>query len=209
MIADVSKMAAWKRPKLHRHLDTPRRVLLRDFLIFEIKLVLDGLKGVGISLLALPALGLDLLHPGSRMGQRFYGVMRLGERLDRWLSLYGVAEAAEGDPEGLFGVSRAGSPTLLGRMEALVNRAVVGQDDGPTDDPARPQPSAPPEAEPRPDSAATGNTEAAAHRPLGSEQVVRATGKAGALFDRGLAALDRAVDKLDPPAPGAGPGEPG
>jgi hypothetical protein len=192
-----------KRPGLRQHLDTPRRVVLRDFLLFEIKLVLDGLKGVGISLLAFPAILLDLLHPGARAGHRFYGVMRLGERLDRWLSLYGFAEAAEGDPEGLFGVSRAGSPTLLGRLETLVNRAVVGrEDEASTDVAPDPQPPPAPQAEAAPGVDESGSRGPATSRPLGNEKVARATAKAGDLFDRGLVALDRAVDVLDPPQAG-------
>lgn len=186
-----------KRPSLHRHLDTPRRVVLRDFLLFEIKLVLDGLKGLGISLLAFPAILLDLIHPGDRPGHRFYGVMRLGERLDRWLSLYGAAEAAEGDPDGLFGVSRAGSPTLLGRMEALVNRAVVGKEEAPAADASQDQTA--PKAEAGAVSEDSDRGSPAAHGPLGNEKVARAAAKAGDLFDQGLAALDRAVDVLDPP----------
>jgi len=190
----ASSRTGEKRARRHPHLDTPRRVVLRDFLIYEIKLVLDGLKGVAISLLALPALLIDLLHPGSQPGHRFYGVMRLGERLDRWLSLYGAADAAEGDPEGLFGVSRAGSPTLLGRLEAMVNRAVVGEDDAGVGD-STGVPAAP-DAESTSEAGETNG-----RGPLGNEKVVRATEKAGKLFDRGLAALDRAVDALDPPGP--------
>ena len=114
--------------RLRGRLDRSRRVVLRDFLIYEIKLFLDGLKGAAMGLLTIPALVLDLVHPGERPGHRFYRVMRIGERLDNWLSLYGVAEAAEQDPDGMFGVSRAGSPTLLGRLEAVVDSAVVGHD---------------------------------------------------------------------------------
>jgi hypothetical protein len=62
----------------------------------------------------------DLLFPTDRKGQRFYAVMARAERFDRWLSLYGSAEAADLEEDGLFGASKAGSDTLLGRLEALV-----------------------------------------------------------------------------------------
>jgi hypothetical protein len=55
-----------------------------------------------------------------RKGQRFYAVMARAERFDRWLSLYGSAEAADVEADGLFGASKAGADTLLGRLETLV-----------------------------------------------------------------------------------------
>lgn len=182
-------------------LDPNRRVVVRDFLIYEIRLALDGLKGFLIGLLTIPAVLLDLLHPGDRPGHRFYGVMRLGERLDRWLSLYGVADAAEADPEGMFGVSRAGSPTLLGRLEALVHRAVVGHDeDRITDPPA--EPAAPGTGEAG-DAEAAGAAGAEPTRPP-----PRAARVAGDLFDQGLEVLDRAVDVLDKPEKTEPPDQP-
>lgn len=174
---------------LRKRLDRPRRVVLRDFVIFEIKLLLDGVKGVGISFLALAALVLDLARPGKSAGHRFYGVMRLGERLDRWLSLYGAAEAAEQDPEGLFGVSRAGSPTLLGRLEAIVHHAVVGEDEGQTFV----------EEPPSYGSQSDHGADSAIDR--------RAPPHPAGLFDKGLAALDRAVGALDRNLPDEEPDE--
>ncbi len=125
-----------RRRGVLRRLDRPRRIVLRDFLIYELKLFLDGAKGFVISWAAIGAVAVDMILPGDTPGRRFYAVMRIGERLDNWLSLYGVAEAAEEDADGMFGVSRAGSPTLLGRLEALAHRVVVGTE-GDFDDDAR------------------------------------------------------------------------
>lgn len=186
--SDRNRAMDSRRPPDHPHhrgiqrLDRPRRVILRDFIVYEIKLLLDGIKDVGISFLALAAVAFDMVSPGQSPGRRFYAVMRLGERLDRWLSLYGVAEAAERDPEGMFGVSRAGSPTLLGRLEALIHDAMVGEED-----------------ESAEVSAPTGPGE-------GPTEESDGTGAEDDLFSRGIAVLDRAVDVLDrdgptPPAP--------
>ncbi len=157
-----------------KRLDRPRRVVLRDLIVYEIKLLLDGVKGVGISFLALAAVAFDMVRPGNSPGHRFYAVMRLGERLDRWLSLYGVAEAAEGDPEGMFGVSRAGSPTLLGRLEALIHHAVVGEEDEGADEAA--------------EAGGDARRSRAPSPPAGDDDD---------LFSMGIAVLDRAVDALD------------
>ena len=56
-----------------------------------------------------------------RHGERrfFYRVMRVSERFDLWLNLHGAALPAECDEDGLFGVSEAGSNTLLGKLEQI------------------------------------------------------------------------------------------
>ncbi len=97
-----------------------RRVVLRDLLIFHIKLLLDGLKGVGLLWVATGAALVDVVFPGERPGRLFYMVMRLGERADAWLNLYGAAEGASAAEDGLFGRSRAGSRDLLGQLEQAV-----------------------------------------------------------------------------------------
>jgi hypothetical protein len=101
---------------------TTRGVLLRDFLIFQLKLVIDGLKGVFIAQLAIGAVVLDLLSGGGRKRRLFYGVLRVAERFDLWLNLNGSIRRmeAEDDQDGLFGASKAGSDTLLGQIESLV-----------------------------------------------------------------------------------------
>jgi hypothetical protein len=96
------------------------RVVLRDLIIFQIKLLLDGVADVVIAQIAVLAVLVDLLFPAERKGKRFYAVMARAERFDRWLSLYGSVEAADLDDDGLFGASQAGADTLLGRLEALV-----------------------------------------------------------------------------------------
>lgn len=95
-------------------------VVLRDLVIFQIKLVLDGMKDLVLAPLSIAAAALDIFFPGERVGHRFYAVMRVGERFDRWLSLFAAAESAEGSKDGLFGVSRAGANTMLGKLEAMV-----------------------------------------------------------------------------------------
>jgi len=95
-------------------------VLLRDLVIFQVKLVLDGLKDLVLAPVSIAAAVVDVVFPGPRLGHRFYAVMAWGERYDRWLNLFGAAQAADARRDGLFGASRAGSDTMLGRMEELV-----------------------------------------------------------------------------------------
>jgi hypothetical protein len=97
-----------------------RWIVIRDLAIFQVKLALEGLKDIVVSQLSIGAAALDLLFPTARRGARFYSVMRYAERFDNWLSLYSAAEAAGDHEEGLFGASRAGSNSLLGRLEEMV-----------------------------------------------------------------------------------------
>jgi hypothetical protein len=96
-----------------------RWIILRDLLIFQVKLFLDGAKDLVLSPVSLGAAVIDLFIPTDKPGERFYAVMRLGEKFDRWLSLFGAAEKASALDDGLFGASRAGEATFLGRLELL------------------------------------------------------------------------------------------
>jgi hypothetical protein len=114
-----------------------RGVLIRDFLIFQLKLVLDGFKDVFLFQASIVAVVIDLLF-GGRRRRLFYRVMQLGERIDLWLNLHGAIARMEQSQDGLFGGSRAGSNTLLGQLE----QAVRGGDD-PRRGGARPGPRKP------------------------------------------------------------------
>lgn len=95
-----------------------RWVILRDLAIFQIKLFLDGLKDIVLSPAALVAAGLGILFGGKRRGRLFYFVLRVGERFDLWLNLFGASERA--DMDGLFGGSKAGTDSYLGQLEQSV-----------------------------------------------------------------------------------------
>jgi hypothetical protein len=100
-------------------------VLFRDGIIFYIKLLMDGVKGVALfqaGLLAFVADMILMLLTGTRRSRFFYSVLAWGERADLWLNLYGPAQRAGENPDGLFGESRAGDATLLGELEELVRK---------------------------------------------------------------------------------------
>ncbi|MFQ5746985.1 MAG: hypothetical protein ACE5HF_07160 [Gemmatimonadota bacterium] len=107
-----------------------RAVLLRDLVIFELKLSLDGLKDVFLAPLAVLAAVLDLLAEGPRFGHRFYSVVKAGERFDLWLNLYGPAAQAASQDEGLFGT--AGSDRLIDRLEEIARDVTRGEPSGRT-----------------------------------------------------------------------------
>lgn len=62
--------------------------VLHDVLLFQFKLVVDGLKDLCLAQLALGAALIDLVKRDGSPGRRFYGVVRLSERFDGWLDLH-------------------------------------------------------------------------------------------------------------------------
>ncbi len=99
-----------------------RKVTLRDFVIFQVKLALDGLKDLVVIQLSVLAIFVDFLSGRGPRPRYFYSVVRNSERFDAWLNLYGVVQrmgAGESD-DGFFGASEAGTDSLLGEIEELV-----------------------------------------------------------------------------------------
>jgi hypothetical protein len=89
---------------------TSRRVTLGDFLIFQLKLALDGLKDMIVFGLSIGAIVLDFIAGRGQRPRLFYSVVLVSERFDAWLNLHGVAhrlEVSDSD-DGFFGVSEGG-----------------------------------------------------------------------------------------------------
>ena len=92
-----------------------RWVIVRDLLIFQLKLFLDGFVDLALAPVSIAAAAIEIIFGRKKRGRLFYAVMRLGERADLWLNLYGASRRADAD--GLFGGSKAGTKTMLGELE--------------------------------------------------------------------------------------------
>jgi hypothetical protein len=99
-----------------------RRVTLRDFVIFQVKLALDGLKGLLVIQLSVLAIIVDFISGRGERPRWFYSVVRVSERFDKWLNLYGAIERLEAGEsgDGFFGANEAGADSLLGEIEQMV-----------------------------------------------------------------------------------------
>lgn len=62
--------------------------VLRDVLVFQFKLVVDGLKDLCLAQVAVGAAVVDLVRRDGSPGRRFYAVVRLSDRFDGWLDLH-------------------------------------------------------------------------------------------------------------------------
>lgn len=87
--------------------------VFRDVVVFQVKLVVDGLRDLLLSPLSIGAALIDLLIPGDDGGKRFYSVVRFGRRTEQWINLFGAADAI--DPEA----PPQGVDVLLNDLEAL------------------------------------------------------------------------------------------
>ena len=54
-----------------------------DFVVFQAKLALDGVKDLLLINLSVVAIVIDMISGGGRRPRRFYAVVRLGQRFDR------------------------------------------------------------------------------------------------------------------------------
>lgn len=108
-------------------------VLLRDVLMFQFKLVVDGLKDLCLAQVALGAAVVDIVRRDGTPGHRFYGVVRLSDRFDRWIDLHEplerVAVDAPPDAPEATAPSRRSADDLIERMEASA-RALVAAGPG-------------------------------------------------------------------------------
>jgi hypothetical protein len=97
-------------------------VTLRDFMIFQLKLALDGLKDIVVFQVSIVAVVLDFLSGRGEKPRWFYSVVRVSERFDRWLDLHGAMQRIDAGQtdDGFFGASESGSDSLLGELEQMV-----------------------------------------------------------------------------------------
>ncbi|MCZ6835332.1 MAG: hypothetical protein O7G85_06105, partial [Planctomycetota bacterium] len=79
-----------------------RKVILRDFLIFQFKLFLDGIKDFVLWGASIIAVVIDLVS-SPKGPSRFYRVLEVGERFELWLNLHRAASQVGQTDDGLFG----------------------------------------------------------------------------------------------------------
>lgn len=65
-----------------------RGVTLRDFLVFQLKLVLDGLRDVVVINCSIVAIIIDLANGRWHRPRLFYVVVRFSQRFEDWLRLH-------------------------------------------------------------------------------------------------------------------------
>ena len=102
-----------------------RSVTIRDFLVFQLKLALDGVKDMVAISLSVLAIIVDLTV-GAGQTRMFYGVVRLSQRFEGWLGLHRVKGLSVREPDRGTGGDRGGDfdrDALLGAdADDLIDR---------------------------------------------------------------------------------------
>ena len=92
--------------------------LVRDAVVLQGKLFIDGIRDFLLMPISLTAAVFDLLGVGGRAGRYFYDVMLLGRESERLINLFGAADHIL--PPELRSSTPQGLDTLVHRLEAMV-----------------------------------------------------------------------------------------
>jgi len=110
---------------------TTRNVTVRDFVIFQLKLTLDGTKDFVAFWFSIGAIILDFISGRGKRPRLFYSVMRASERFDKWLNLHSVLQKMDEleSEDGIFGGIDEDEDTLASEIEKLVRRSSLGREE--------------------------------------------------------------------------------
>lgn len=79
---------------------TDRWSLIRDIAVFQMKLIVDGLRDLILVPISLGVGLYSLIKGGNEPGTEFYDLLRVGRRSEHWINLFGAA-AHSGAPGAL------------------------------------------------------------------------------------------------------------
>lgn len=98
-----------------------RRTLVRDVIVFQGKLIVDGLRDLILVPASLVA-GIMSLASGSHSqpGTYFYRLLGVGKNSERWINLFGALQNAPSDLEAFEPFPEADIDDIVGRVEAFV-----------------------------------------------------------------------------------------
>jgi hypothetical protein len=92
--------------------------LVRDALVFQAKLFVDGVRDAAMIPLSIIAVVMDVLGIGKRAGRNFYDVILFGLQTERWINLFSAADRLL--PETTEDRSAAGLDALVEKLEEMV-----------------------------------------------------------------------------------------
>lgn len=90
--------------------ETPRWNLIRSSLLFQLKLLADGMRDFLLVPVSLVATIVGLLRTGDEPEREFEQVLEFGRQTERWINLFGTHEPFEGGGQA-------------GNLDELVTRA--------------------------------------------------------------------------------------
>lgn len=98
-------------------------VVFRDFVVFLLKLALDGMRDFVAVHLSVVAIVVDLIAGRGRRPRRFYAVVRMSRRFDQWLNLHGMKAISEAESNDADPPPETDADALIGQFEALMKES--------------------------------------------------------------------------------------
>ena len=77
-----------------------KSTLIRDAVVFQVKLLVDGFRDVVLIPVSLAATVISLLKPGSDAGTEFYEVVAFGRQTERSINLFRAADRLKTEGDG-------------------------------------------------------------------------------------------------------------
>ncbi len=97
------------------------RTLIRDVIVFQFKLVADGLRDVALVPLSIAAGIVSLLSTrDGKPGPHFYSLLGVGRQSDHWINLFGALRNAPEDLDVPEPFPDADLDVVVGHIEAFV-----------------------------------------------------------------------------------------
>ncbi len=94
-----------------------RRQLIRDALVFQGKLLIDGFRDLVLLPISVIATIVSLFQKKGKPGKQFYDVVVFGRKTERWIDLFSAADRVESktEPEPVENIDK-----LVDRVEDLI-----------------------------------------------------------------------------------------
>jgi hypothetical protein len=97
-----------------------RWTLIRDIIVLQLKLVVDGLRDFILVPISLLVGIISLVKGGESSGSEFYELLRTGRRSERWINLFGAAERVYGPSNADDHFPAEDIDEIVGRVETFV-----------------------------------------------------------------------------------------
>lgn len=103
-----------------RPANVDRWTLIRDIAVFQMKLIVDGLRDLVLLPVSLGVGLYSLIRGGNEPGTEFYDLLRVGRRSEHWINLFGAADysGTPGALDGLF--PNTDIDDMVSRLESFV-----------------------------------------------------------------------------------------
>ena len=97
-----------------------RWTLIRDIAVFQVKLIVDGLRDLVLVPVSLVAGLISLFKGGAEHGSKFYDLLRVGRRSEHWINLFGAAERLHGSAADDAHFPAEDIDAMVSRVESFI-----------------------------------------------------------------------------------------